>query len=267
MPIAFFWFMVQGIAMMVALWLGMRMGRGRYCRLWFAVGLALLAFWGCLHYNPSVAVQLIPIGVMYYIEGTGAVPAFMLIVGIAYGSSKLARQRRLTVLAMMLGIVFFLQGGLWMLQTTPQQIFANTMVTDDATMVMQSQDFSCVPAACATALREIGLEATESEMAVLTQTRPGTGATLIRAAQALRRKLEPEGIKVHIIQPTYEQLRHLPVPILTPLQLEVSKRHMVTILNIHRNGVLIADPINGKVYMQRRDFEAAFIGQIIALER
>ena len=85
-----------------------------------------------------------------------------------------------------------------MIQSTPRNAFGRQTSSGP---VMQSQDYSCVPAACATALNQLGLPTTEAEMAELTQTRPGTGATLIRALAGLRERLAGTSFSVELVQP------------------------------------------------------------------
>ena len=260
------WFMIQALVASAALWWGAHVGRGSSMRmrLWLTVGFITLGCWGWLKHHPAVAVNAIPPRILYYIEGTGAVPAFMLIVGMAYTRSKLPRQKRVAALALGLGIIYFLQGGMWMVQTTPPQSFAGT---SEQAIVMQSQEYSCVPASCATALNLLGLPTNESEMAELTRTHPGTGATLIRALEALRVKVAGNDMRVNLYAPTYSQLRGLPMPALTPLQFESRRQHMVVLLGVDKNGVRMADPQAGAVYMDRDEFERVYTQQVIVFER
>ena len=260
------WFVLQAVAALFTLWLGGRIGLHRIGRvwIWLCVGVALIFIWGWLKHHPSVAVHALPLKTLYFIEGTGAVPIFMFVIGIIYGRSSTSRQRRVAVLAMIFGVVYFLQGGMWMLQTTPSASFADTVRGD---VVRQSQDFSCVPASCATALRFVGIAATESEMADLTRTRPGTGATLIRAMESLRRKLAHSDVRVSLLEPTYDQLCGLPMPALTPLNLEIGRHHMVVLTEVTEHGARVLDPQLGKLYMDRGELEDAFTHQVIVLER
>lgn len=263
------WFMIQALVALAALWWGGRVGAGSTTRMWawLAVGFFMLGCWGWLKHHPAVAVNALPLELLYYIEGTGAVPAFMLIVGIAYGRSRMARQKRVAALAMGLGIIYFLQGGMWMVQTAPQAAYGGSTQTTEGTLVLQSQEYSCVPAACATALRMLNVQTSESEMAELTQTRPGTGATLIRAMEALRTKLAGNDIGVNLYSPDYRQLQKMPMPALTPLQLESSQQHMVVLMGVRKEGVRIADPQAGFIFMNRDEFERVYTNQIIVFER
>jgi len=260
------WFMLQANASLAGLWLGLWAGRGPSRRMWMWLGLSLgmLLCWTWLKRHPSLAVQAISPSVLYYIEGTGAVPFFMVMMGLVYAHSHLAHQKRLAILSMMLGAIFFVQGGLWMLQSTPTELFVDTVSGD---VVIQSQEYSCVPAACATALRGMGVETNELEMAQLTQVRPGTGATLIRAAEALRRKLAGRPVAVHILDVDYDQLPDLAGPLLTPLQLEINRQHMVVLLRFNGQGAWVADPEQGEIFMGHKELEPVFTRRIIAFDR
>ena len=157
------WFIVIAVLSVLAFLLGRWIGMSTRLRagVWVALGLGVLATWTWLSSRPDVAIQAIPVGVLCYLEGTGGTPVFMLILGIAWSRCRIPRQKRVTVLAVVLGVFYFMTGGMWMLQTTPQSGFAQTI---PGSAVMQSQDFSCVPASCATALNRLKIPTTESEM-------------------------------------------------------------------------------------------------------
>ncbi len=263
------WFI--GIVLLLPLmwWAGCRIGRvSDHTRRGVFIGAAmfLLVGWCWLIRHPSVAVQLVPLSALARLEGIGAAPVFAFVVGIAWSLGELRRQRAFVVVAVLLGGGYFVQGGSWMLKQTPATAFA-TGRSDYPMEVLQSQDYSCVPAACATALRVLGVETDEAEMARLTETRPGSGATLLRAMHGLTRRLEGEGLRPQLIEPTYEDLRSLPVPALTPVQYEPTRLHMITILRVRPDGVLVADPAVGIEFVKRSDFEAAYRGQVISFER
>ncbi len=227
-------------------------------------GLACTGIWVWLHYHPAVAVKMIPLSVLAQIEGVGGVPFFMLLLGLAWSRSHVARQKRLVGWAVVFGAVFFLNGGLWMLQSTPEQSFAGTISQEP---VKQSQEYACVPAACAQALDLLGLPTSERQMAKLTQTRPGTGSTTLRAMQGLTQRLEGSPYSVELIQPSLEELRTLPCPALTPLQYEKTRKHMVTITRVDSNGLRITDPINGPMLVHWSNLETLFTGEVLVFIR
>ncbi len=229
-----------------------------------ALTLAMLGIWAWLLRNPSLAVQLIPVGVLSQVEGVAAVPPFMFVVGLAWRRSEIARQRRVVVLATLMGGIYFLQGGMWMVQTTPAVGFATTISPQGT---RQSQEFSCVPAACATALTRIGIPTSEAEMATLTSTRPGTGSTLIRALHGLEQRIGHLPVTPQLLEPTYDELARLPMPMITPLKFEPTRQHMVVLTGRDQFGVMVMDPELGPMYYLRRDFEAVYTGKLIVLRR
>ena len=259
------WFVVMAAVAVLALMLGRALGREqRHCWPGLLLGVTLLGAWAYLAHHPAVAVRVIPLSVLSQVEGTAAVPAFMLIIGIIWSRSRLPRQRRVAAWAVVLGAVYFLQGGMWMLQTTPQVGFARGVHHGP---VLQSQEYSCVPAACATALNMLDIYTSESEMAQLTQTRPGTGATTLRALNGLNRRLAGTAYTARIVSARPDQLATLPMPALTPLQFERSRRHMVTILRTNQWGVWIADPIDGTMCLDWEYFDRVYTRQVLVFER
>lgn len=227
-------------------------------------GLACMGTWGWLSYHPAVAVKLIPLTVLTRIEGVGSVPFFMLLLGLAWSRARIPRQKRVITWAIMFGVVFFINGGLWMLQSTPEQGFAAT-VSDEP--VLQSQAYSCVPAACAQALDLLGVPTSEKQMATLTQTRPGTGSTTLRAMHGLTQRLAGTAYQVELLQVQPEDLRSLPLPILTALRYETTRLHMVTILSVDKHELHIADPIDGEMFMDWDTLEAVFTGEVLVFVR
>ncbi|MGB0768689.1 MAG: hypothetical protein ACPGYV_13390, partial [Phycisphaeraceae bacterium] len=109
----------------------------------------MLLGWAALIRHPAVAVQVFPVAMLARIEGIGAAPLFVFILGVGWHLATFRRQRAVTVLGLMLGAAYFLQGGLWMMQPTPTNAFEDEMY---GLVVPQTQDYSCVPAASATAL-------------------------------------------------------------------------------------------------------------------
>jgi predicted double-glycine peptidase len=227
-------------------------------------GLVCIVTWGWLHYHPAVAVKMIPLTVLTRLEGVGGVPFFMLLLGLAWARASQPGQKRLITWAVMFGAVFFIHGGLWMLQSTPEQSFAST-VNDE--QVMQSQEYSCVPAACAQALDLLEIPSSEQQMAELTQTRPGTGSTMLRAMQGLIQRLKHTPYTIELLEVRPEDLRQLPCPMLTPLRYETRQFHMVTIVSMNNMGVHISDPVDGPVNLSWDSLEQVFSGQVLVFVR
>ena len=260
-------FILMALLLPAMAWCGGRVGRmeDRWRRAAIvAVAFGLLLLWAWLSKHPAVAVRVIPLGVLARLEGIGAAPLFMFVIGVAWSLGELRRQRALVVLGGIIGMGYFVQGGLWMVQTTPTAAFAQPA---DAVAQLQSQDYSCVPAACSTALRIYGIDTNEREMARLTETRPGQGATLIRALNGLERRLGGSSIRPVLVEPTFDELRGVQPPFMAPLRYEARRLHMVTVLKVENSRVLIADPATGVEALSRPEFERLFHGQAIIFQR
>jgi len=188
----------------------------------------------------------------------------MLLLGLAWSRAKIPRQKRVIAWAAMFGAVFFVNGGMWMLQSTPEQGFAGTV---DGQPVMQSQDYSCVAAACAQALDLLDVPTSEQQMARLTQTRPGTGSTTLRAMQGLKQRLEPSPFDVELLQIQPGDLRHLPLPVVTPLRYEKTRRHMVTITDVSDEVIQVMDPVDGAVLISWDTLDRVFTGEVLVFVR
>lgn len=260
------WFV--GIALVTALaWLvGVRLGqRSAWTAAWvITLGVALMIGWGWLIRHPATAVHVVPVSLLSRIEGVGGVPMFMLILGAAWSRSAVTRQRVVIAWAMMFGAIYFVNGGRWLLQETPSAVMGQSVKPGD---IRQSQDYSCVPAACATALNLLGVPSTEMQMAELTQTRPGSGATIIRALDGLERRLRGGDLRPVLLEPTVAELKSLPLPVLTPLQFEVARRHMVVVSRVTDQGVWVMDPMDGYQFYSHHEFAEIYRDQVIAFHR
>lgn len=256
------WFAATALACVAAWQAGTRLGRLNPPRAWLCVAGAttMLLLWAWLSRNPAVAVEAIPVRVLSRIEGVAAVPLFLLILGVAWARSGLTRQRAVVVAAVLVGVVHFVRGGGWMLQVTPAASFASTI---DRDMVMQSQDFSCVAAASATALNRMGIYTSEAEMARLTRTTPGSGATIVRAMDGLAQRLAHTPWQPQLVQPTYDQLQTLPMPLLATVQSGPLQRHMIVVESANDRHVWVVDPAGGRLLLDAGQFAQSFTGSVI----
>jgi predicted double-glycine peptidase len=226
--------------------------------------LLMLAGWSILQRNPALATSLLPLTLLAHLEGLGGVPWFMAILGLAWAVTEKASQRRTLVLAATLGGVFFLHNGVWMLKSTPEATFASET---GLTPVMQSREYSCVPAACATALNSLGVVTSEAEMARLTLTREGSGSTSLRAMLGLSRRLSGSEFQARFVRASPAMLEAMPLPIVLPLRYEATRCHMVTVLGFGKLTVDIADPVLGRYSLNREVFANLYGGHAIVFSR
>ncbi len=266
------WFFIA-VMLSVAGWLaGRRAGVAgeRPARLVAVVAVVLLVAWTWLLRHPSVSVTLLPVSLLARIEGIGSVPLFTLILGACWERARVPRQRLVIGWAAALGLAYLVNGGGWLLQRTPEAAFASAAGPAAGTgmaLVFQSQDFSCVPAACATLLNAWGEPSSEAEMARLTRTRIGTGSTTLRALDGLANRLHGTKLRPVLLEVDIDDLARLPFPLLTPLQYEASRQHMVAIERPHAEGFVVLDPVDGTYWVERDRLEAAFTGRVIVIER
>jgi len=262
------WFVALGSLSILALSVGRWLGVGPTRRAWLGMvgGVLSLGLWGWLANEPAVALRAIPSGMLCYLEGTAAVPMFMLVIGIIWSRSVTVKQKRVAAFGSVIGGLFFLHSALWMLQPLHETTLANSI---ERRMVMQSTDYSCVPAACATVMNYMGLPTTEAEMARLTETRPMTGSTFIRAVDGLTDRLVGTNIKPELVDPTPEQLTVLPTPLITAIHPDSSSRfsHMVVVFGANDKKVWLGDPNVGLCTMPRVEFDSAYTGQAIIFSR
>ncbi|MEM1446857.1 MAG: cysteine peptidase family C39 domain-containing protein [Planctomycetota bacterium] len=258
------WFLLMAMLSVLGWQVGLRLGQhgvacARATILATATAMVILTY---LVKHPSVGVQIVPVSLLARVEGVAAVPLFAVLMGVAWSRSQLRRQRAIVGWALLLGGVYFVNGGMWMLKATPSEVMATGVAGSD---VMQTQEYTCVPAASASALRRLGIEASEAEMAELTRTRPGTGSTTVRALYGINLKLEQAGSdwRAHLVEVSLDELRGLPMPALTPLRFESTRRHMVMIRGFTTRGVRVTDPVDGSLIFRDPEFEELFTGEVI----
>jgi predicted double-glycine peptidase len=265
------WFLglmgVAGLALGLGVWAGQ--GGRRRTMLATLAAMILLVAWAWLFHQPAVAVRVLPVWLLSRIEGVASVPAYMVVVGVVWARAQRRRERTLAAAALLVGVVFFLHGAGWMLQPATSFALDPSLSggDDEEHAVLQSSDYSCVPAATATALGRIGVMTSEAQMAQLTFTVPGSGATLLRALAGINARLEGTGISATLLQSPVREIARLPMPLLTPLQLSATQLHMVVVEKVDRHGIWVSDPMSGRLLMDRDEFAKAYTGSVIAFQR
>jgi len=264
------WFFGLATMAVLSLIAGSRLGRWSSFYSMMILFIALLCICVCswLQRNPALAAKLIPVGTLQYLEGTASVPFFMLILGIAWTRSCRLRQRALLGVGVIVGMVLFLQSGLWMIQRTPDPT-AFEAYPGMSHILLQSQDYSCVSAASATALNLMGYHSTEAQMARYTNTRPMTGATTFRTVEGLQRRLSGTGVDVQLVDARVDQLATLPTPMLLTVNFTSNRRynHMVVLVYTNQQGAQLADPQDGMYFMRWDELKSVIAGPAIYFHR
>jgi len=138
-----------------------------------------------------------------------------------------------------------------------------TLVDVDGVCI-QSNGYTCGPAAAVTALHQIGVEAGEGDLAILAHTTRMTGTQ----ADVLC-----EVITAHYGVPcrqayfrTIDELRAC-VPVIAVVKYALLIDHFVTVLEVTDAMVVVGDPLAGRVEMTREEFAGRWRKHGIILER
>ncbi len=232
--------------------------------IWFGVGFGLLLIWAWLTRAPNVASQMIPLPILSHLEGTASTPIFLFIMGLAWKQTRQIQEKRVIALAIVVCCLYFINGGVWMIQSTPAQTLAHEVGNPE---VSQSDLYTCVPSSCAAALNTLGVPTSEAEMATLTRARPTNGSTLIRALEGVREKLKGTGYEAEIVQVTGDQLQSAPKPLLIILYEDTSIRHMVAVMGYRKGTFQLNDPAYGKSFRGRNAISNLYDGYAIVFNK
>ena len=229
----------------VGWWLGDRKSK-RARTVALLATLVLIALAAIPRFKPTLLHTTLPLSVSIYLEGVLATYPWMMLVGLVWAGRFTANLRRAAPLMLLLGIVYFLFGGVWMVLPDVRPYERENRTAQGVTL--QSRGDTCVPAACATALRQMGIATTEGEMCHVVMARPGRGSTLARAAYGLRRHLARRGIDVLLENLDADEVMWTARPtrpVLVVIRSSLAADHMVVVMGRLGDGVVIANPSPG----------------------
>ena len=131
----------------------------------------------------------------------------------------------------------------------------------------QSNGYTCGPAAAVTALRKLGFQAEEGELAILAHTSSLTGTELDTLATVLQRRYGKDGLRVSYRG--FSDLEDLKKAGLTVVVIKFNalQDHCVTVMGVESNLVAVADPLNGLSYWPVETFEDKWLYAGIVLGR
>ena len=120
---------------------------------------------------------------------------------------------------------------------------------------LQRDDYDCGPAAAVTALRVLGIEAEEGEIAILAHTSSALGTPPDVLAEALQQRYGRQGL---FCQYRYfnsiEELKEAG-PVLAVIRYGFLVDHYVTILQMREQELIVGDPSQGRVRYSFAAFE------------
>ena len=119
----------------------------------------------------------------------------------------------------------------------------------------QSRGYNCGPAAAVTALRRLGLDASEGELAVLAGTTPVSGTQADTLCEVLGRRYAREGLRCRYRSfDSLADLRDAGV-VITVINFSLLVDHYVTVLEVGDVEIRLGDPLEGSKVMRREEFE------------
>jgi hypothetical protein len=199
-------------------------------------------------------------------------PLASVLAGVAYGSRKTPRWRRLLM-------VWVLVAGSWL------TVCRDVMVRDPGEwgpwyweeVVAQSGPATCTASAAATLLRLHGLDATESEMARLCLTR-AEGTPRLGLYRGLKRKTTGTRWRIAVVLGSADRLRGLGAcPVILPVRSDPSNPravgsrdpvhdHCVVLLGFDGKGnAHLLDPSSGHIRWTAAEFEQRYTGEGLRL--
>jgi predicted double-glycine peptidase len=130
----------------------------------------------------------------------------------------------------------------------------DTTLTSDG-ICLQTTRYTCGPAAAVTALGQLGIEAKESELAILAYTSPQMGTVEDLLADAIEKKYADRNVKCTIrFFNSAEELQQN-CPVIATVKHSFFVDHFVTVLEVKDGTVIIGDPLAGRVELSYEDFE------------
>ncbi len=132
---------------------------------------------------------------------------------------------------------------------------------------VQSRDYTCGPAAAVTALKKLGFEAQEGEIAVLARTSPITGTIPRCLYTALQNRYGYKGLKCQYRYfDSISQLKGKGI-ILAIVKDAFLSNHCVAVIEVSDRIVVLADPAFGKMNVSHEQFEKIWRFSGIVLKR
>jgi predicted double-glycine peptidase len=132
---------------------------------------------------------------------------------------------------------------------------------------IQTTDYTCGPASAVNALYELGIKASEGEIAILAYTSPRTGTSDDLLAKAIEKRYSSEGITC-----TYRRFKSVaelrgncPVIVVTKYSFLID--HYVTVIKVTDDKIIIANPSTGREVLTYDEFKDKWRSVGIVLRR
>jgi len=229
--------------------LGVKAGRSGRAAEYSAVAAAFLMMLAqvFLYYHPEIEIRVFPFIDYAYFRWWGASFIF-LAIGARFEKLK-AESKNFAPLMLVMAILAI--AFLWRIS-----LFNTDNEFDEAGffrgVCFQSTGHTCSPASCVLLLKKFGVKAGEAEMSKLCLTQL-TGTEYINIVRGLRLKLDPDKYEVNLTRETWDDLKNLELPFITNIYVLDGILHTVTVLDIRTEEVTLADPLEGRTVVYKKD--------------
>jgi predicted double-glycine peptidase len=180
---------------------------------------------------------------------------------------RLARQRVLVgIFFAIVASYYSVMPFLWPALDRPRLAGLKTQVDRDG-VCRQTTAYTCGPAAAVTALRALGIEAEESELAVLMYTSPALGTATDVLATTLQERYSADGLSCEYRW--FDSIDELPrdTPVLAVVKFSFMVDHFVAVLEVQKGQIVVADPAAGRLTYTREQFQQRWRSKGVVLRR
>ncbi len=242
--------------------------RGRLWSVGFVVPLLLVAIVGVVRYRPWLGfvppfAWILGGQVQYHVA------AFAVACLLTSPLSRLStvRVRALVSVFMALIVVYYTVAPVVLPVVLRAKHRALDTVIDGNGVCLQTDAYTCGPAASVTALRRLGVDATIGEVAVIAWTGPTVGTAPDILARALEARFGGDGIRAEYR--TFESIRDLPRDGVTiaVVKLTFMIDHYVAVFGVDATHVAVGDPLKGLVRLPREEFGERWRHTGVVLQR
>ncbi|MCC6321188.1 MAG: hypothetical protein IT438_07110 [Phycisphaerales bacterium] len=227
------------------------------------VSLGAMLLWPLMRVFPVEPIRLLGAAAVACIELTAlAIPAALLFAVAARHVPRKSDGRAILALTAVAGL-YFLKAGWWMVSPGVSGLGATNV--DSNGVCRQSTGYTCAASSMVTMLRARGVAAEEQEMARLSHTQVGGGATDSRVLWALERKLATTSLRPRYQRLGLDGLVAASKPCLVQLDWGYFTSHMVPVLEASAETVVIGDPLSGRREMAAAEFMRKWKGAAITV--
>jgi predicted double-glycine peptidase len=241
----------------------------KYHWLWgYGVALALLLVFNFANHHPAVLLAP-PVSWIMMGRRKFALVGVIATILLTTPLSRLPRRRLRVMVAVLLGIYVLIESVMPFAAPifNQNEFAAMTTTMDDNGVCRQSAGYTCGPASAVTALRLLGFPAEEGNIAILSRTSVFAGTPPDVLAEALQNEYAKSGLVAECR--AFHDIAELKAAGLTLAVISYGPMtdHYVAVLEVTATNVIVGDPLTGRQFLSRQDFENEWRHIGVALKR